>query len=538
MLWRLIRSLHPQPIQPVPKQTAQVARAAFPKGNPYLTFRDEVGVIFQDNDFLDLYARDGQPGFSPWRLAWVTILQFRETLSDRQAAEAVRARLDWKYFLGLELTEPGFDFSGLSEFRNRLLSGSAEERLLNKVLEQCQSQGLLKGRGQQRTDSTHVLTAVRALTRLELVGETLRATLNELAVVAPEWLQSIVPLEWYERYGKRVEDSRLPREQSKRDAYAQLVGEDGFTLLDALADENSPDELQALPIIDTLRRTWNRHYERGGEDQVSPGSSRPVRFKDKRELSNAAEGLESPYDIDARYRTKRDTQWRGYMVHVSETCNPSDPYLLTHVHTTSAAVHEAKCTTVIEQALVEKALAPDDHLVDAAYVSADLLVQSARDYGSRLRGPTRPDVSWQVKVKGAYRPDDFQIDWDQSWAYCPSGKASISWTDRLDHKSRPFIQVQFSRHDCTPCEHRARCTHGKPPAARTLKLHRRPQHEAFKAAQGWYNSEGGQRQYASRAGVEGTISQGVSAFGMRRTRYRGIGKDSFAEHCHCIGNQR
>ena len=128
-------SLKPQPIQLVPKQTADVARAAFPKGNPYLIFRDEMGVIFQDDDFLDLYAQDGQPGFSPWRLAWVTIMQFRETLSDRQAAEAVRARLDWKYLLGLELTDPGFDFSVLSEFRGRLLAGSAEELLLDKVLQ-------------------------------------------------------------------------------------------------------------------------------------------------------------------------------------------------------------------------------------------------------------------------------------------------------------------------------------------------------------------------------------------------------------------
>ncbi len=122
-------SLSPAPIDPIPAQTIRVARAAFPKGNPYLTLRDEMGIIFQDDDFLDLYAHEGQPGLAPWRLAWVTIMQFRETLSDRQAAEAVRARIDWKYFLGLELTDPGFDFSVLSEFRDRLLAGSAEERL-------------------------------------------------------------------------------------------------------------------------------------------------------------------------------------------------------------------------------------------------------------------------------------------------------------------------------------------------------------------------------------------------------------------------
>ena len=519
-------SIQPATIDPAPDATIRVAHAAFPKGNPYLTLRDQLGIIFHDDDFADLYPATGQHGLSPWRLAWVTILQFRETLSDRQAAEAVRARIDWKYFLGLELTDPGFDFSVLSEFRDRLLAGSAEERLLDKLLEGCQAHGLIKNRGQQRTDSTHVLAAIRVLNRLELVGETLRAALNELACVAPEWLQNVAPRAWYERYSKRIEDSRLPREQSKRDAYAQTVGEDGFALLDALDDDQAPQELRNLPSIDTLRRTWQRHYERRHPEETSEDTAATpyVRFKDKRELPKAPGGPESPYDVDARYRKKRDTQWSGYMVHVSETCNPSEPYLLTHVHTTSAAVHEAKCTRVIEEAMVEKDLAPDEHFVDAAYVSADLLVQSVQDYGIELRGPTRPDVSWQVHVEGAYRPDDFHVDWNQQWARCPQGKQSISWSERVDAHERPFIQVQFSQRDCTPCDYRALCTRIKSSQARVLKLHPQPQQEAFKAAQAWFESDEGKRQYRRRAGVEGTISQGVRAFGMRRSRYRGLDK--------------
>ena len=217
-------SLHPHVIAPVPEETARVAHAAFPKGHPYLTFRDALGTIFQDEDFAALFPLWGQPGLPPWRLAFVTIMQFRETLADRQAAEAVRARIDWKYLLSLELTDPGFDFSVLSEFRDRLLAGSAEELLLDKLLERCQGLGLLKARGQQRTDSTHVLAAVRVLNRLELVAETLRATLNALATVAPDWLRDVAPLEWYARYGKRIEDARLPREKAAREAYAQTGG--------------------------------------------------------------------------------------------------------------------------------------------------------------------------------------------------------------------------------------------------------------------------------------------------------------------------
>ena len=518
-------SLQPMSAQSVPELTAEVAHKAFPKGNPYLSLRDQMGAIFQDEDFLDLYADEGQPGLSPWRLAWVTIMQFRETLSDRQAAEAVRARIDWKYFLALDLTDPGFDFSVLSEFRDRLLAGSAEERLLDKLLERSQAHGLLKSRGQQRTDSTHVLAAIRVLNRLELVGETLRAALNELACVAPEWLQNVAPLAWYERYSKRVEDSRLPREQSKRDAYAQTVGEDGFALLDALEDDQAPEELRDLPIIETLRRTWQRHYERSdkGTTTEGQGDERQVRFKASRELPKAAEAIESPYDIDARFRHKRDTPWTGYMVHISETCEEETPHLLTHVHTTAATVHECKCTDAIHQGLSDKDLAPGDHLVDAAYVNAELLVTSQQDQGITLRGPTMPMQGWQTQVEGAYTVDQFEIDWEQQTVRCPQGKSSIYWHEGLEPDGNTAIRVRFSKRDCGACDTRPLCTQSQQ-GARRVYFPPQAQYEALQAARAWYASEEGQEMYKRRAGGEGTLSQGVRAFGMRRTRYTGLDK--------------
>src|SRR6266702_3914907 len=198
-------------------------------------------------------------------------MQFRENLADRQAAEAVRARIDWKYLLSLELTDPGFDFSVLSEFRDRLLAGSAEEILLDKLLERCRALGLLTARGQQRTDSTHVLAAVRVLNRLELVAEPLRAALNAVATVAPDWLQAVTPLAWYERSSRRIEESRLPKATAAREAYAQTVGEDGFLLLDALDGPDAPEGLRELSRIEAMRRTWQRHYERMACVPASPG---------------------------------------------------------------------------------------------------------------------------------------------------------------------------------------------------------------------------------------------------------------------------
>src|SRR5215475_5983453 len=220
-----VMSLRPHALESVPEETVRVARAAFPKGNPYLLLRDTLGTIFRDDDFAPCFPLEGQPGLPPWRLALVTLMQFRENLADRQAAEAARARIDWKYLLGLELSDPGFDFSVLSEFRDRLLAGGAEDLLLDTLLEQGRALGWLPPRGQQRTDSTHVLAAIRVLNRLELVAETLRAALNAVATVAPTWLQTLSPLAWYDRYGRRIEDARLPKDKAAREAYAQRVGE-------------------------------------------------------------------------------------------------------------------------------------------------------------------------------------------------------------------------------------------------------------------------------------------------------------------------
>src|SRR3954465_4903395 len=274
-------SLKPGPVDPVPEETARVARAAFRKGNPLLKLRDELGAIFADADFADLFPERGRPGLAPWRLALATLLQFREDLPDRRAAgaggaparrmqfredlpgrraaEAVRARIDWKYALGLELTDPGFDASVLCEFRARLVEGGAEERLLGRLLERCRELGLLKARGRQRTDATHVLASIRVLDRLELVGETLRAALNELAAVAPDWLRGMVPEPWYKRHARRVEGGRLPRSATEREAYARAVGEDGFALLDRLDGPGAPEGSRSLPEVTVLRQVWERH---------------------------------------------------------------------------------------------------------------------------------------------------------------------------------------------------------------------------------------------------------------------------------------
>src|SRR5215207_3753579 len=514
-----------QPVPPVPDDTARIARAAFPRGNPYLLLRDRLGPVFDDAGFADLYPRRGQPAYTPWRLALVTLLQFREGLSDRQAAEAVRARIDWKYLLALDLADAGFDHTVLCEFRGRLLGGEAAERLLTRVLDTARDAGLLKARGRQRTDSTHVLAAVRDLNRIELVAETLRAALNAIAGGAPDWLRALAPPEWHARDDRRVEDRRRPETGPKREAYVAQAGADGYRLLKALEGANAPPDGAALPAVVVLRRVWARHFEReeAGPDNDETGDGvrlRPVQGR------GPGDRIESPYDTDARFRSKAGMSWTGYMVHLTETCDADAPRLVVHTDTTPAKVHEAMRTARIHAALAGKGLAPSEPLVASAYVSADDLIMAHEPYGIDLVGPARPDPSWQSRTAAAFSAADFAVDWDRRVARCPEGKASTGWFESAQRPGqRSSIRARFRAADCRACASRTRCTRARLGRhGRVFALLPKREYQALAAARAREGTAEGRRLYAQRQGVESTLSQGVRAFGLRRTRYRGLAK--------------
>ena len=177
----------------VPERTALVARAAFPKGSLPMRLRDGLGPWYRDADFTGLReGGPGRPGLSPAQLMVVTVLQFTENLTDRQAADAVRGRIDWKYCLGLDLTDSGFDFSVLSLFRARLLDQGAGRAPLDLLLARLKEAGLVAPGMRQRTDSTHVVARVRDLNRLELAGEAVRAALEAAAAAEPESVRKFV----------------------------------------------------------------------------------------------------------------------------------------------------------------------------------------------------------------------------------------------------------------------------------------------------------------------------------------------------------
>ena len=314
-------SLQIQSNYKVPEKTAEIARAIFPDGNQYMKLFDTFGSLFSDQDFAQLFPDKGQPAFSPVRLMRVLILQFIEGLSDRQAVDAVRTRIDWKYLLCLEITDPGFDYSILSEFRTRLLENEWEEKLFDKLLVCIRDAGYLKKHGQQRTDSTIVLGAVRDLNRLEMVGETMRHALDSLAVVAPDWLLAHVQPAWLECYGSQVQNYRLPTSQEKRDTLADQFGADGLALLNAIWEAESLIWLREVPAVRTLYRVWIQNFTWRDEDQL--------RWRLASELPPASVAINSPFDDQVRFSIKRQTSWVGYKVHLTETCDDQLPRIIT-----------------------------------------------------------------------------------------------------------------------------------------------------------------------------------------------------------------
>lgn len=507
-------SLHPEASYPIPEETQRVACAAFPHGNIYMQVADRLGNIYHDAQFTALFPTRGQPAEAPARLALATVLQFAEGLSDRQAADAVRSRIDWKYVLGLDLTDPGFDHTVLSEFRTRLVTGQVETLLLDALLTMASAQGLLKTRGRQRTDSTHVVGAMRVLNRLERVGETLRAALNSLAVVAPAWVQTLAPPEWYERYAHRVENYQRPKTDTARKALAAVIGADGQQLLQAIDAAVEQPWLQEIPAVQLLRRVWAEQY-------VEVDGT--LHWREVKDMPSPTELIASPYDSEARYSTKRSVEWIGYKVHLTETCDPATPHLIVNVETTPATTPDEHMLATVHASLEPRGLLPAEHLVDKGYTDSQVLVESQRLYGVTLIGPVADDPSWQARAGTGFDKAQFLVDWEQKVVIYPMGKQSISWLPNTYPQNGMMWEARFARKDCTPCLHRAQWTRSKK-EPRIVGLQAREQYEALHAARQHQTTAEFAQQYAPRAGVEGTHAQGIRRCGLRQARYIGLAK--------------
>lgn len=529
-------SMQPQPWPEPADDVASAVQAMYAGRRAPLAVvvRDELDEVFADAEFAEAFAVRGKPGWSPGRLAMITVLQKIEHLTDVQAAEAVRLRLDWKYLLGLPLTDRGLDDSVLSEFRTRVAEHGLEARVLDLLVARLVDKGLLKSRGKQRTDSTHVLAAVRQLNQIELVGESVRACVEALAAAAPDWVAARLDAGWQRRYGARVDSWRMPASKTKRAALGADYARDGAALLRAVWDTSSPPWLAHLPAVEVLQRVMIQnvvvHVDRGGREVIR------LREADTDGLPPGRCRIVSPYDLDARWGGKRDLTWSGYKVHISESCDAeapehavgaghvpdAPPNLITNVATTDASVPDVAMTEPIHTDLQQRDLLPAEHYVDSGYPSADLLVSSITDFGVRLITPLLADTSPQARAGAGFDRSGFRIDWDAQMVTCPQGKTNASWTP-ADQRGAEVIVVKFPGQVCQACPVKPQCTTATR-GGRQLTLRPQPVQEALDAARAEQSTIAWQSKYARRAGAESTIAQAVKVTNVRRARYRGLPK--------------
>jgi transposase len=515
-----------------------------------VTMRDRLGEWMSDDLFAAAFGTRGRPGLPPAQLAVVTVLQYAEDLTGRQAAEAVRTRLDWQYALGLALDEDGFDFSVLSEFRDRVAAHGLEEAALDALLAKLAEEGLVKAGGKQRTDSTHVIAAVRGLRTIDLAGESVRAALEALAAACPDWLAArLCTGDWARRYGARIDSWRLPSGNAERDRLLIQYASDGYALVAACYEDSAPAWAREIPAVQVLRTVLiqNFHLDRDGRGREV------IRRREaglESGIPPAHLTIASPYDTGARWGFKKeDLLWLGYKLHVTETCEDPPacgcvpepaaarprrcahdvrPNLITHVATTDATVHDSELIIPVAAALHRKELAPGRHYADSGYASPDHMLTAARDYGITLVTPLLANQSWQARDKAGYDRSAFAIDYDARTATCPQGQASHGWYPTT-LRGKDVIAVKFAAATCRPCPARARCTTAT--GGRGLTLPPRDLYEVQAAARAGQDSKDWQHDYQRRAGIEATISQAVTITGCRRARYRGLAKTRL-EHAY------
>ena len=506
-------SMKPHGLEPIPEETRRLVQRLCPKGTMVTQLRDALGPIYRDEPFAHLFPKRGRAAEAPWRLAVVTVLQVLEGLTDRQAAEAVRTRIDWLYALALPLDDPGFDYSILTDFRQRLLSAQAQDLILEPILQLCRERGYIRPRGKQRTDATAVLARVRALSSLESVGESMRAALNAIAWQEPEWLQAHLNPEWFDRYVHRFELSRFPKAETERQRLRQQVGEDVAQRLSCIDEAQALQSLCSLPEVTLLRQVFAQHYQQQGQQ---------IRWRDGPAVSNE-QRIVSPYDPEAPSLRKRDTVWLGYKVHLTETCDqdPSCPHLITHVETTAATLQDTEVLAPIQEQLRAKDLAPASHYVDQGYPSGPELVRQAR-LGTQIIGPVGQDTRGPQREQSGYALSDFSLDWQGQVATCPQGHQSVGWTHPPDRRQHPTVVIRFAAATCRSSPVRPQCTRGQ--SGRTLTLTPPEVHAALLERRAVQSSPAFVQQYALRAGIEGTLWQAVRTTRLRRTPYDGLPK--------------
>jgi len=494
------------PLMAIPDETRAIAEAVCVKSAAwYLKLSRELRKLYSTIDFESLYPEAGQWGIHPFRVFAFLMLQAIEGLSDRQAADQVRMNIGWKFVLALPLDHEGWDASVLSRIRDRLLETDPQTMLLDAQLTSLREKNLLNTR-RQRTDATSIKAWVKLLNRTELVLETVRNAIETLSTEDPEWLISVAKQEWMARYYlDRPFNYRLPKGEKGQQELAQIAGEDGFYILGCI--ENTPQTkrnfLEELEAIRALRAVLDDQFH-------PPDDKHGPKLRDPKELNPSGERIVSPYETEARTASKGDKTVTGYKFHTTETCVAGSPNFITDARVEAATKNDSLTLPDIVERLREKDLQPQKLLVDGGYVNTTFFAKARNEFGLDIVSRLVNGHSWQSKENKGFDSSRFEIDFAAREAVCPAKVTSSRWKQKKDGHS----DIYFPEEACSICPFKEACTKA---VCRILRV---PPEAVYREQQFMRDRQKTpefKKEYATRAGVEGTQSEVVRVAGRQST---------------------
>lgn len=515
----------------IPKQDHQatfydatfLAQDLFDQKDRYDIFRKEVLPALQAvrEDLCHLYClENGRPGIEPVLMAGVTLLQFMESVPDRKAVENVRLHLGWKHALNLKINDKGFHPTTLVAFRDRLTGHKDGRLLFDSILQGLHKHGLVKRRGKQRLDSTHILGAVARMGRLEVVRETIRLFLE---LIPRMGLQT--SLDDWTIFFERYIDCDIAWHKISKESLITKFQQSGQDMLSLIDWAKKHPELHEHAQCQLLQRVFQEQYE-----LTDQGPQRR-----KHEDSGV---VKNPHDPDVQWSSKdldNKKAWEGFKVQIAETVpegNASDRKkgqpttgFLMEVTTTEAIASDYAGHTEVEHRQEEHGLGvADECFVDAGYISDDILAK-AHEEGRVFMGPARPSQNPSGKL---YTAEAFDVSIENRQAICPAGHTSTQCS-RLENEKTGQVDYRFEwSYHCDDCSLKTQCTKARS-GRRMLVVGQ--YHDHLQQRRREMQTESFQKAMYQRNGIEGTISE-FARNGGRRTRYRGLAKTSLCNYLH------
>lgn len=453
--------------------------------------KEEIADRIKDSDFEDMYKDGGRPPISPRLLVLVLLMQFIEGLSDRAALQNLKFRLDWKIAFGLTVDFIGFHPTVLTYFRDRLLANSKASYAFDQILKCLTEQGLVKSGGKQRIDSTHVIAAVRELTRIDLLHETLRLFCVDLEGYTDCLAGETLTIQ--SKYVDKVSTYRTT-DNDKKDLIRQAgIAMRGLIEWTKSYSDKSIEELTSFKVLKTV---YEQNFIDNGDSQMP----------DLIKISTGKGHICNPHDPDAEYGNKGKKTWVGYKAQVAETVGQEQNFI-THIDIENATDFDGSCVEGIIDDLEKIGIEPSELYGDTHYNTTGN-IEALKEKSIDLKGPV-PQATKEKSEKDV----GFTVDTEAKKVICPNGMESKNF--RIEPSGR--IGSSFPKEVCLICDRRHICE----PNPRGKIYNQRPENETLAERRKKMQDEAYQKDLHHRNGIEGTISGLVRGQKLRRLRYKG-----------------